>query len=296
MTIGIIAAYLLLVLAIGWWSHRRFRGTGEDYFVATRTIGSFLLLTSLFGTNMTAFSLLGASAEAYRRGIGIFALMASSTALVAPIVFLTMAPRVWALGKRHGYKTQVELVRDRWGSERLGLALFAFSIVLLVPYLLIGIKGGGLTLHEITGGTVPQWAGSLTTTLVVVAYVTAGGLRGTAWANAAQTIVFTLLGGVTFWLVVRGFGGLAAAFGRVAESAPELLVRGERVRPLEMLSYTAIPLSVATFPHMFLHWLTARGPASFRLPVVAYPLCIAAVWLPSVTVGVLGGVDFPGSG
>lgn len=294
MTLGIIAVYLLLVLAIGWSSHRRFRGTGEDYFVATRSIGAFLLLMSLFGTNMTAFSLLGASAEAYRRGIGVFALMASSTAVVAPIVFLTLAPRVWALGRRHGYTTQVELVRDRWGSERLGLALFAFSIVLLVPYLLIGIKGGGLTVHEITEGAVPVWAGSLVMTVVVVVYVTAGGLRGTAWANAAQTVLFTVLGGVTFWLVVRDFGGLTAAFTRVAEAAPELLVRGDRVRPLELLSYTAIPLSVAAFPHMFLHWLTAKSPASFRLPVVAYPLCIAAVWLPSVTVGVLGGVDFPG--
>ena len=103
MTIAIVVAYLLLVIAIGWWSSRYFRGTGEDYFVATRSIGAFLLLMSLFGTNMTAFSLLGASGEAYRRGIGVFALMASSTALMTPIVFLTLAPRIWALGKRHGY-------------------------------------------------------------------------------------------------------------------------------------------------------------------------------------------------
>jgi SSS family solute:Na+ symporter len=294
MTLGIIVAYLVLVLAIGWWSQRSFRGTGVDYFVATRTIGAFLLLMSLFGTNMTAFSLLGASGEAYRRGIGVFALMASSTALVTPFVFLTLAPRVWALGKRHGYLTQVQLVRDRWGSERLGLALFAFLVALLVPYLLIGIKGGGLTVSRITDGSVPEWAGSLAITLVVLAYVTAGGLRGTAWANAAQTVVFMVLGAVTFWIVVRSFGGLEAAFGRVAQEAPELLVRGERIRPLELLSYMAIPLSVAGFPHIYLHWLTARSVASFRLPVVAFPLCVAAVWLPSVALGVLGSVDFPG--
>ncbi len=294
MTLAIIAAYLLLVLAIGWGSARAFRGTGVDYFVATRSIGSLLLLTSLFGTNMTAFSLLGASGEAYRRGIGVFALMASSTALVAPLVFLTIAPRVWGLGKRHGYLTQVEMVRDRWGSDRLGALLFAFQVVLLVPYLLIGIKGGGLTLAQITEGTVPEWAGSLAITLVVLVYVTAGGLRGTAWANAAQTAVFTLLGGVTFWIIVRSFGGLSAAFARVAEVEPELLVRGARVQPLELLSYMAIPLSVVGFPHIFLHWLTAKSARSFRLPVVAYPICVAAVWVPSVSIGVLGAVDFPG--
>ncbi len=61
MTIAVIAVYLALVLAIGVFSQRFLRRTGEDYFVATRTIGPFILLMSLFGTHMTAFSLLGAS-------------------------------------------------------------------------------------------------------------------------------------------------------------------------------------------------------------------------------------------
>ena len=59
MTLFIIAVYMALVLAVGALSHRMFRGTGEDYFLATRSIGPFVLLMSLFGTQMTAFALLG---------------------------------------------------------------------------------------------------------------------------------------------------------------------------------------------------------------------------------------------
>ena len=44
MTLGVILVYLLLVLLVGGLSHRLFRGTGEDYFVASRTVGPFLLL------------------------------------------------------------------------------------------------------------------------------------------------------------------------------------------------------------------------------------------------------------
>ena len=84
MTLLVIGLYLAGVLSIGFLSHRLFRGTGEDYFVATRTIGPFVLLMSLFGTHMTAFSLLGASGEAHRVGIGVFSLMASSSAIVVP--------------------------------------------------------------------------------------------------------------------------------------------------------------------------------------------------------------------
>ncbi|MBT3602513.1 MAG: hypothetical protein HOE48_01565 [Candidatus Latescibacteria bacterium] len=52
MTLFIICAYLVLVLLVWALSHRLFRGTGEDYFVASRTIGPFLLLMSLFDANI----------------------------------------------------------------------------------------------------------------------------------------------------------------------------------------------------------------------------------------------------
>jgi glycosyltransferase involved in cell wall biosynthesis len=88
-------------------------------------------------------------------------------------------------------------------------------------------------------------------------------------------------------------GGLGTALDRVAATAPELLVRGHHIQPLELLTYTFIPLSVGTFPHMFLHWLSARRASAFRLGIVAYPICIAVVWVPSVLLGVLAAVDFP---
>jgi SSS family solute:Na+ symporter len=288
VTLAVLVAYLGCVLAIGLVSHRFFRGTGEDYFLATRTIGPFVLLMSLFGTHMTAFSLLGASGEAYRTGIGVFALMASSSALVVPAVIFFVGTRLWAVGKRHGLLTQVQYFRARYESDGLGLLLFVVLVALVVPYLLIGVMGGGLTLTQITGGQVPGWVGGLVMTAVVMAYVTAGGLRGTAWANTFQTLVFMVLGAVTLAYLLDRLGGLGPALERVAAAHPELMVRGDAVLPLKLLSYTLIPLSVGMFPHIFMHWLSARGAASFRLPVVAYPVCIMIVWVPSVVLGVLG--------
>lgn len=294
MTLAIVIAYLLLVLALGVVSRRLAADTSEDYFVASRTIGSFVLLMTLFGTHMTSFALLGASAESYRVGIGVFALMASSSALMAPLVFLFVGSRVWELGKRFGYLTQVEYVRDRWGSDLVGTVLFVVLVLLLVPYLLIGVMGGGITLQEITGGQVPQWVGGLLISIVVTGYVSMGGLRGTAWVNTFQTSLFMVLGALTAVIIVRELGGLQTAMATVAERHPELLVRGERIRPLQLLTYTLIPLSVGTFPHIFMHWLSAQSARTFRVPTVFYPLCIAAVWIPSVLLGVFGRIDFPG--
>ena len=220
MTTFVIFVYLIIVLGIGMLSHRMFRGTGEDYFVASRSIGPFLLLMSLFGTNMTAFAILGASGEAYHTGIGVFGLMASSSALVIPLVFYFVGTRLWSLGKKYGYLTQVQFFRDRWRSDGVGLALFAVLIALVIPYLLIGVMGGGITLNQITDGQIPTWIGGLLVCVIVFIYVTYSGARGTAWVNTFQTLVFMTLGGVAFAVIVNKYGGLASALEQVREVRP----------------------------------------------------------------------------
>ena len=294
MIIAVIIFYLALVLLIGVLSHKLFRGTGEDYFVASRTIGPFLLLMSLFGTNMTAFAILGSSGEAYHEGIGVFGLMASSSALVIPSVFFFVGTRLWSLGKKHGYFTQVQYFRDRWGSDIVGLLLFIVLVALLIPYLLIGVMGGGITLNQITDGQIPIWVGGLVVCSVVMTYVSYSGARGTAWVNTFQTLVFMTLGAVTFVVIVNKLGGLSTALALISKANPELLIRGDHIKPLKLLTYTCIPLSVGMFPHMFMHWLTAKRAESFRYPLMFYGICIAIVWVPSVLLGIMGNIDFPG--
>ena len=53
-----------------------------------------VFLLSLFGTNMTAFSILGASGHAFANGIVTFGLMASSSALVIPVCLFAIGTRL----------------------------------------------------------------------------------------------------------------------------------------------------------------------------------------------------------
>ncbi len=293
MTITVIFVYLALILVVGTMSHKLFRGTGEDFFVASRSFGSFLLLMSLFGANMTAFAILGASGEAYHSGIGVFALMASSSGLIIPTVFYFVGTRLWSLGKRLGYLTQIQYFRQRYDSDFLGLVLFFVISALMIPYVLVGFMGSGITLSQTTNGQLPEWLGGLIVCGVTLAYVTYGGMRGTVWVNTLQVLVFMTFGLAAFFVVFNKFGGIEAGMQMVADKHPDLLIRGKHITPLQLLSYTCIPLSVGMFPHMFLHWLTAKRASTFRYTLVFYPLCIAVVWLPSVLLGVLGSVDFP---
>ena len=63
---------------------------------------------------MTAFSILGASGTAFANGIVTYGLMASSSALIIPLSLFVIGTRLWALGRRNGFITPVQMFRDRW--------------------------------------------------------------------------------------------------------------------------------------------------------------------------------------
>ena len=308
----IILGYLFLLLTLGFFSNRLFRGTKTDYQVASHSIGPFLLLMSLFGTTMTAFALVGSTGQAYREGIGIYGMLASSSGIIHSLCFFLIGVKVWTFARRYGYTTQIEFFRDRLDNDFIGLLLFPILIGLVVPYLLIGvISSGGViqamtaglapdwswfqsyqadnTINPATHGGVPPWLGSLLICLVVLTYVFYGGMRGTAWANAFQTAVFMVLGVVTFYAIANQLGGKNSFMENLrslSESIPDSHSTRQNMGRGQFLMYLLIPLSVGMFPHVFQHWMTAKSAKTFKAPVILQPLFIMIVWAPCVLIGV----------
>ncbi|HEY8548544.1 MAG TPA: sodium:solute symporter family protein [Vicinamibacterales bacterium] len=297
----IVALYLAAVVYIGIFAFRRASSgrNAEDFFLAGRSLGSFVFVLSLFGTNMTAFSILGASGHAFTNGIVTYGLMASSSALIIPLSLFFIGTRIWALGQRYGFMTPVQMFRDRWECGHIGTAIFAVQALLLVPYIIIGVMGGGATLAALSNGAVPYWAGGALVALVVMSYVFFGGMRGTAWVNTLQTLMFLAFGTLALIVVGYGMGGFGHVFEEMLgdPSQAPLLTR-ERISPWYFFSYTFIPLSSIAFPHIGIFCLTARKITHFRRTVLVYPICMLLIWLPSVFLGVAANraVDVPAIG
>ena len=95
--------------------------------------------------------------------------------------------------------------------------------------------------------------------LVIMSYVFFGGMRGTAWVNAFQTLLFLGFGAAAFVMISRNLGGLDEVIAQLAaepKTAP-LLTR-QRIPVEEFFSYTLIPLSSIMFPHMAIMCFTAE--------------------------------------
>jgi SSS family solute:Na+ symporter len=149
----LVFVYLAIVLYIGIFAFRRSTSTGEDYFLASRSLKPLVFLLTMFGSNMTAFAILGSSGLAYRRGIGVYGLMASASAFVIPLSMFFIGTRLWQVGKRFGHMTQVQYLRDRWESSALGTLMFLLTAAMLVPYIIIGVMGGGTALEATSAMT-----------------------------------------------------------------------------------------------------------------------------------------------
>ena len=351
----VVLGYLVLLLGLGIYSGTFFRGTSKDYFVASRSIGPFMLLMSVFGTTMTGFALVGSTGKAFTTGVATYGALAAWSGIVHSAVFFVIGMRLWAIGKRHGYVTQVQFFRARFNSKTLGTVLFVLLVLLIIPYLLIGIISAGKFVQGTTRGMLGEagiapWLTSLVICGVVLSYVFLGGMRSAVWANTFQTIIFMLTGIIAFVMISKavaektdgGSGNIIENVKRATEYVeihqPERLVRGihpeiderymedqaefesaqteieswkamaaelgeenagetpvEVIEPTEpkpamshlvFITFLFIPLSVGMFPHVFQHWLTAKSAKSFRLAIVAHPICIAIVWLPCILIGV----------
>ena len=290
--LNIVFIYLGLILILGVGSSLFSKGSSSDYFKASHSVGPVLLLLTVFGTTMTAFALVGSSGEAFKRGIGVYGLMASWSGLIHSAVFFLVGIKLWSFGKKYGYNTQIQFFRERYESKALGFMLFPILVGLVIPYLLIGVKAGGGALAEISEGQIsPMWASALICSIVLV-YVFFGGMRGTTWANAMQTLIFMITGVIAFYMISNKLGGVSAAIEAAQAKIPSHLTR-EKIGHAEFFSYFLIPLSVGMFPHLFQHWLTAKSAKAFKLSVVLHPICIMLVWVPCVLIGVWAIAYFP---
>ena len=286
---AVIFGYLAVVLVVGISKRAKTGGANaEGYFLANRSLGPAVFLLSLVGTNMTAFSILGASGHSFSNGIVTFGLMASSSALVIPFGLFIVGTRLWSLGRRNGYFTPVQLFRDRWDCSHIGTVIFVLQAVLLIPYIIIAVMGGGTTLETVSDGLVPFWFGGAVVSIVIMGYVFFGGMRGTAWVNAMQTTLFLLFGAIAVTVISSGMGGFSSVMESLeAGASTSTLLTRETISPLYFFSYTFIPLSSLAFPHIVIFCFTAERLGHFRKTVILYPICMLAIWLPSVFLGVV---------
>lgn len=289
----IITLYLLGCIILGIRSYRS-GASASDYLMASREFKFFILFSAVFGANISAVTLIGIPGTSYHVGWITWAYFASAWAWLSPLLFYTIGNRSWILGKKYDIITIPELLGKRWDSKVLQYVTAMFILFYLIPYLMVGVIGGGRAFAGLTNGTIPYWAGALVVTLVVCFYVFLGGMRGAAWVNALQTSIFLIGGVVIFFVIAYSLGGFGYATQTIADKYPELLNRSN-MSWQRFFSYGIIvSLAVPVFPNVYSRLLTGKKPSELKKTVLLYPIAGALIFILMAYAGMWGRIAIPG--
>ncbi len=195
----IVGVYFLLIFGIAVWSMLKRQNTTEDYFLAGRNLGWFLVGASIFASNIGAEHVVGLAGTGAKSGMPLahFELHAWIV-LFLGWVFLPFYVRSGAF-------TMPEFLEKRFNSS----ARWFLSVFSLVGYVLtkvsVNVYAGGMVASSLLG--INFWTGALVILLFTGVYTMMGGMRAVAYTEAFQAIVLILGSGLVLFLGLQKIGG-----------------------------------------------------------------------------------------
>ncbi len=294
-SVCVTVIYLILLLVIGYLSYRKTASTPEDYFMGSRSFGTFVVAMSIFATNMTSVYMIGTPGFAYRAGIGIFGYMAVSAIMVVGFLVATIGLRCWMLGKAYGYITPGEMFSDRLESNSVNLVYFIFFTVFTTAYLITAVIGAGIALETLTEGLIGYPIGCLAILATTLVYTSLGGMRGTAWTNVLQGSMFLCISILAFFVIAAKNGGFGTMTERVMAEAPQLFQREGLISWKRYFSWALIcPVAAIAYPHVLMRIMTASSSRGVRNYTWLYGVLIFIGFIPVIYIGLWGRILFPG--
>lgn len=191
LNIHAIVMFLIFVaatLGITYWAAQRTK-TAKDFYTAGGGITGLQNGLAIAGDYMSAASFLGISALVYRNGFD--GLIYSIGFLVGwPIILFLIAERLRNLGKY----TFADVASYRFSQTPIRTLAAFGALATVVLYLIAQLVGAGQLIQLLFG--LPYWAAVIIVGVLMILYVTFGGMLATTWVQIIKAIL--LLSGATF--------------------------------------------------------------------------------------------------
>jgi len=204
----VIVAMLVAMALVGAWHARRVQ-SAEDFALAGRGLGVFILVGTLMATWVGTGSILGNAEFTFENGVAGFFLPLSG--LAGMLVLVRIAPRIRALRAA----TVPEILGMAFGkrARQLGAVALIGAYLIIVSY---QYRAGSAVASRLFGelNFTPPWGGEvsawpLLAALFVVLYTALAGLRSVASTDTIAGIVIVVGVVASLVLVVRGWDAAA---------------------------------------------------------------------------------------
>jgi len=202
----VIAGYFGLLLGVAWWVIAKNKDTADDYFLAGRNLGWWVVGASIFASNIGSEHLVGLAGSGATDGVAMAHYELHAWCLL--VLGWVLIP----FYMRSQVFTMPEFLERRFNPT----SRWVLSVISLVAYVVtkiaVGIFAGGIVfsvlLPDMRIGPLDSfWIGSILVIVLTGAYTVLGGLRAVAYTEALQTLVLVLGSVLVTFFGLKALGG-----------------------------------------------------------------------------------------
>jgi len=195
----VIIGYFLIIAGVAVWVMTRKQTNTEDYFLAGRNMGWFIVGASIFASNIGSEHIVGLAG-------------AGAGGKIPMLIYELHAWLVITLGwvflpfyLRSGVFTMPEFLERRFNpATRWFLSLFSL-IAYVLTKVSVTVYAGGIVIASILN--IDFWTGALATVVLTGIYTIMGGMRAVVYTEALQTIVLVLGAATLTFIGLQAVGG-----------------------------------------------------------------------------------------
>ena len=211
LDIGVLIGYFVVVILIGVWVTRSTK-SGDDLFLAGRSLTWGIIGVSLFASNISSTTLIGLTGAAYSTGIAT-----SAYEWMAGIPLILLAFIFAPLFFRSRVTTIPEWLERRFDRR----SRLYFSGVTIVLTVIVDTAGGlyaGAVVVQTFFPDIPIWQTCVAIGLFAGIYTASGGLKAVVYTDVLQAVVL-IFGTATMTYIL--FSDLGFSWQAVKDAVPD---------------------------------------------------------------------------
>jgi SSS family solute:Na+ symporter len=268
----VILFFLVLCIWLGLQARKGREMNIEQWSVGGRGFGSLLMFFLLAGEMFTTYTFLGASGGAYRSGMppAIYAFNCFYF-----VIAYWLLPPIWKYAKENKVLSQSDFYEKKYNSQALGILVAIISVVAVIPYLVMQLKGLGIIVSEASYGSISPHMAIVVGIIAVTIYVTVSGMHGAAWTAIIKDIlILSVMVFMGFYFPFHYYGGIEPMFKAIDTAKSGFLLFPEQGLSISWFVSATIMTALAfyMFPHMMAGIFSAKSGKSLRINAGVMPI------------------------
>jgi sodium/proline symporter len=295
--LAILALYLLVLLAIGWWA-RKDSGDMAGYYVAGKKLPSWVIAFSSNATGESAWLLLGLTGMGYLVGIHALWIVVGEV-LGVTLAWVLVARPFKEYTDRYDAITVPDYLEERF-LDRGHLLRIVSAVVILsmsAVYVAAQLTAAGKAFDSFLGtGYV---AGVLLGAAIILYYTSVGGFKAVAYSDLLQGLLMFVCLLVLPIVGIAAAGGWTATMERLGEIDPALLAPmgglGMGAAGIaSVLGFLGIGIAFLGAPQLLTRFISARDDEEIVEGSFIAVVCMIVFDVGAVLAGMAGRALFDG--